>query len=146
MSTSTVVSDRAFRATPPASLAKCGDIVFPILRVVVGLLFALHGAQKLFGVLGGDMQPFLSQPWVGGVIELAGGALIALGLFMRPAAFLSSGTMAVAYVQFHWQGALDERFFPIVNHGELAVVYSFLFLYFACVGAGRYSLDARRQA
>lgn len=130
-------------------LSKYGDVVFAILRVVVGLLFALHGAQKVFGVLDGTVPPFLSQKWIGGAIELVGGVLIAIGWWTRPAAFLSSGTMAVAYIQFHWKGALDERFLPIVNRGELAVVYAFLFLYIACVGAGRWSVDAhlgRRRA
>lgn len=125
-------------------LEKYADIVFLVMRVVVGLLFAVHGAQKLFGILDGHVQDFPSQAWIGGLIELAGGVLIAIGLFTRPAAFLSSGTMAVAYIQFHWKGALDERFFPVVNQGELAVVYAFLFLYIACVGAGRFSLDARQ--
>ncbi len=87
-----------------------------------------------------------TQAGVGGVIELVCGIAIALGLFTRLAAFLASGTMAVAYIQFHWKGELDQRFFPIVNQGELAVVYCFLFLYMACRGAGRFSLDARRGA
>ena len=121
------------------------DLAFAAMRIVVGLLFAVHGAQKMFGVLGGHVASFPSQVWFGGAIELVGGVLIAVGLCTRAAAFLSSGTMAVAYIQFHWKGAFDDRFFPVVNHGELAVVYAFLFLYIACVGAGRYSLDARRR-
>lgn len=127
------------------SLQKYGDVVFAVTRVVVGVLFAIHGAQKLFGILNGHEQAVLSQKWIGAVIELVGGALIAVGLFARPAAFLSSGTMAVAYIQFHWKGALDERFWPMVNKGELALVYALLFLHIACVGAGPYSLDARRR-
>lgn len=127
------------------SLSKYADVVFAIMRVVVGILFAIHGAQKLFGVLGGDVQPFLSQKWIGGAIELVAGAMIAVGLYTRLAAFIASGTMAVAYIQFHWKGAMDDRFFPVINHGELAVVYAFLFLYIACVGGGRFSLDGRRR-
>lgn len=126
-------------------LSKYRDLAYAILRVVVGLLFAVHGAQKIFGVLDGSIPPVMSQKWIGGAIELVAGVLIAIGLFTRPAAFLSSGTMAVAYVQFHWKGALDERFFPVVNRGELAVVYAFLFLYMACVGGGPYSVDGRRR-
>lgn len=129
---------------PMGFLARYGEIVFLILRVVVGLLFVTHGAQKLFGVLHATTQPAWSQAWIGGVIELVGGALVALGLFTRPAAFLVSGTMAVAYCQFHWKGAFDERFFPVINQGELALVYALLFLQIACVGGGRHSLDAMR--
>jgi putative oxidoreductase len=125
------------------TLGGYSDLAFVALRVVVGLLFAIHGAQKMFGVLGGHVPSFPTQIWFGGAIELVGGALIAVGLGTRAAAFVSSGTMAVAYTQFHWKGAFDERFFPVVNQGELAVVYAFLFLYIACVGAGPYSLDAR---
>lgn len=113
------------------------------LRIVTGFLFAQHGAQKLFGVLTTRAPvELMSQAGLGGVIELIGGALIALGLFTRPAAFLSSGTMAVAYAQFHWKFAMDERFLPIVNHGELSVVYCFVFLWLAMRGGGPASLDA----
>jgi len=75
------------------------------------------------------------------VIELVCGVLIAVGLFTRIAAFLASGMCAVAYIQFHWKGALDGNFFPIVNKGELAVLYSFVFLFFAVRGAGAVSID-----
>ena len=129
--------------TASGLLGNFSDLAFVALRVVVGLLFAVHGAQKMFGVLGGHVPAFATQIWVGGAIELVGGVLIAIGLFTRVAAFVSSGTMAVAYTQFHWKGEFGERFFPVVNQGELAVVYAFLFLYVACVGAGPYSLDAR---
>lgn len=107
-------------------------IAFVALRIVSGLMFACHGAQKILGVLTDrpTAEPF-SQIWVGGVIELVGGLLIAVGLLTRPFAILASGTMAVAYIQFHWKGALDSGFFPAVNGGELAVVYCFLFLYVA---------------
>jgi len=112
------------------------------LRIVAGFAFALHGVQKVFGELTSRSPPEVgSQMWFGGVIELVGGALIALGLFTRPAAFLASGTMAVAYVQFHWKGQLGAGLLPIVNGGELALVYSFLFLWFAIRGAGGGSLD-----
>jgi len=116
---------------------------YTALRIVTGCMFAMHGLQKVFGVLTTHAPvELLSQKGLGGVIELVGGALIALGLFTRPAAFLSSGTMAVAYIQFHWKFAMGAQFLPIINDGELSVVYCFLFLLFAVRGAGPASLDA----
>ena len=120
------------------------------LRIVSGAMLACHGAQKLLGWFHSHGQPAAwSQLWFGGIIELVCGVLIAIGLFTRPAALLASGTMAVAYFQFHWKvqdgGALsDERFLPIVNGGELAVVFCFVFLVFALSGPGALSLDGRR--
>ncbi|MGE0869134.1 MAG: DoxX family protein [Kofleriaceae bacterium] len=111
------------------------------LRVIAGVMFAFHGAQKMFGLFGKAAVTFGSQKWFGGIIELVCGLLIAVGLFTRSAAFLASGTMAVAYFQFHWKLQAGDRFWPIVNGGELAVVYCFLFLFIAARGAGRYSLD-----
>ena len=116
--------------------------VYVILRALVGVLLAFHGMQKVFGLLAEQQPPVMSQLWVGGVIELAAGAFIAAGFFTRWAAFLASGTMAVAYFQFHWKFQFDANFFPAVNHGELAVIYCFVFLYVACKGAGRWSVDA----
>ncbi len=114
------------------------------LRIVAGAMYACHGAQKLFGVFGGHVLPTGSQLWIGGVIELVAGTLIAIGLFTRPAAFLASGTCAVAYFQFHWKLQLgDLKFLPIVNVGELAVLYCFLFLVIAIRGAGDFSIDRR---
>jgi putative oxidoreductase len=81
--------------------------------------------------------------WFGGIIELVAGLLIAVGLFTRCAAIVASGTMAVAYVQFHWRFDFGSHFFPVVNKGELALVYSFLFLYIAFRGPGKWSVDAR---
>jgi putative oxidoreductase len=124
------------------SLERYADVGLLVMRAVTGLLFMTHGAQKILGVLGGHHPALGSQLWVGGVIELLGGALIALGLFTRPAAFLASGTMAVAYVQFHWKLETGRSFFPVINKGELAVVYAVVFLYLVFAGAGRYSLDA----
>lgn len=109
---------------------------YALLRIISGSLFAVHGAQKVFGILGRTRPDLLSQMGVGGVIELVGGVLIALGIGTRGAAFLSSGTMAVAYVQFHWKFELGERFLPAVNRGELAVIYAVVFLFIACRGAG----------
>jgi putative oxidoreductase len=116
--------------------------LYATLRIVVGALFAFHGVQKLFGV----HAPFVPRPgsqlWVGAIIELVGGALIAAGLFTRPAAFLAAGQMAVAYFQFHWKLALgDGMWLPAVNKGELAVIYCFLFLLIAARGSGLASLS-----
>lgn len=118
------------------------EAAYAALRIVSGLAFAFHGVQKLFGVLSDHQPPMFSQIWVGGVIELVAGLLIALGLFTRYAAFLASGTMAVAYTQFHWKFQLDQNFFPTINKGELALIYAFVFLFIACRGPGRASLDS----
>lgn len=126
-------------------LAPLTENVYAALRIVVGLLFAFHGVQKVFGVMSEFQPPVGSQLWIGGVIELVTGLLIAAGLLTTWAAFLASGTMAVAYAQFHWKFAFGSAFFPGVNKGELAVVYAFLFLFIACRGAGRASIDARLQ-
>lgn len=123
-------------------------IAWTALRVVTGLLFSVHGMQKVFGWYAVHPQPPLfSQLGLGGVIEVVTGLLMALGLFTRPAAFLASGTMAVAYIQFHWKFQFaDGAWLPLLNHGELSVVYCFLFLYMFAVGGGPWSLDAKRQA
>lgn len=115
-------------------LAPHAGRVYVLLRLVVGVLFAFHGAQKVFGYLAEAPKEMFTQLWIGGVIELVTGTLIAIGLFTRWAAFFASGMMAVAYIQFHWKFALDESAWPGVNKGELAVVYCFLFLFIACQG------------
>jgi putative oxidoreductase len=120
--------------------------VYAILRVVAGLMFSLHGMQKLFGWMAGEVQPMGGQMWVGGVIELTCGLLIAIGLFARPAAFLASGTMAVAYFQFHWKlNMADSMWSPAANHGDAAILYCFLWLLVLVRGAGPYSLDAKMR-
>jgi putative oxidoreductase len=114
------------------------------LRIVAGLCLSFHGMQKVLGLLG-TRQELGSQLWIGGVIELVCGLLIALGLLTRWAAFLASGTMAVAYIQFHWKLAFAEfKWLPAINKGELAVIYCFLFLYLAGRGGGPVSIDERR--
>lgn len=117
--------------------------VLAALRIIVGLLFVCHGAQKVFGAFGG-VPPGTPGPikWTAGLIELIGGALIAIGLFTRPAAFVASGLMAAAYFMAHAGGG----FFPIVNHGELAVVYCWLFLYLAAAGPGAWSVDGAMKS
>ncbi|RJO66300.1 MAG: DoxX family protein [Myxococcales bacterium] len=120
------------------------EIVYALLRIVAGLMFSFHGIQKLFGVLT-DFQPAIgTQAWFGAIIELVAGFAIAAGAFTVWAAFLASGTMAVAYTQFHWKLDFGAQFFPTVNKGELALLYSFLFLFIACRGGGKWSFDRRR--
>jgi putative oxidoreductase len=135
---------RSGPASDPLSrfLAPWTEHVYAMLRVITGIAFLFHGLQKLFGVLSDSRPPVGSQAWFGGVIELSAGAAIAAGLFTAWAALLASGEMAVAYIQKHWKLAFDESFFPIVNKGELALVFCFLFLFIACRGGGRWSLDA----
>jgi putative oxidoreductase len=117
-------------------LGRYSEIAYTVLRVVAGLMFAVHGAQKLFGFLGGQQMPLGSMFGVAGVIEFVGGLLIAIGLFTSWAAFIASGEMAVAYFTVHAKAG----FWPILNKGELAVLYCFLFLYIACRGGGRYGV------
>lgn len=125
-------------------LGKFSPQIYALVRIVAGLLFAQHGAQKLFGLLGGfgdgGTAPLFSIMGLAGVIEFFGGILIALGLLCSWAAFLASGQMAVAYFRVH----APRGFFPIQNEGELAMLYCFLFLYIASRGAGVWSLDGLR--
>jgi len=113
---------------------------YALLRIVSGLNFAVHGSQKILGLFGGPIEHFPSQIWVGGIIELFCGLATALGIKTRWAAFLVSGTMAVAYIQFHWRLRLGLMFIPTLNKGELALVYCFLFLYLATQGNGCWSV------
>lgn len=127
-------------------LAKYGDQAYALLRIVAGLMFAFHGMQKIFGILNAMPQPPVgSQIWIGGMIELLGGLLVALGFQTRWAAFLTSGTMAVAYFQFHWKFQLGSAFFPAINKGELAALYCFVFLVIACRGGVAWCLDKREE-
>lgn len=126
-------------------LSRFEPVAFAALRIVSGICFSLHGAQKLFGIMGGQTHPIGSQLWIGAVIELTTGALIAVGWFARPAAFLASGTMAVAYLQFHWKLRFDDGLWsPLTNKGELALLYSFVWLYIVARGAGRFALRPSR--
>lgn len=118
-------------------LGKYSNFFYALMRIVTGALFACHGAQKLFGVLGGTKQTATLMV-AAGVIEFVAGILIAVGLFAGYAAFIASGQMAVAYFTQHYPAG----FWPIVNRGELAVLYCFVFLYIASRGSGTLSLDA----
>lgn len=115
-----------------------------LLRVVTGLLFLAHGTQKIldFPAPPGWEVATFSLPWIAGVMEIVGGTLFVLGLFVRPVAFILSGLMAFAYFIAH----AGQSFYPLLNGGELAALYSFVFLYFVFAGAGRWSLDAQRVA
>jgi putative oxidoreductase len=119
-------------------LGKYSDVCYGLMRIVLGLLFACHGAQKLFGLFGGIGAAASPRMTAAGVIEFFGGMLIALGLWAGYAAFIASGEMAVAYFMVHAPGG----FWPIVNKGELAVLYCFVFLYVASKGSGSLSFDA----
>ena len=118
-------------------LARYSERIYAVMRVVIGILFACHGAQKLFGVLGGQSQ--LANPILlaAGIIEFVGGGLVALGLWASYAAFVASGEMAVAYMAVHARGG----FWPVINRGELALLYCFVFLYMASRGSGPFSVD-----
>ena len=113
--------------------------VYALMRVVFGFLFIFHGLQKIFGIFGGRTAELLSLRGLAGVIELVAGALIMIGWFTRPAAFIASGEMAVAYFLSHYPAG----FWPIQNRGELAALYCFAFLYIAARGAGPFSVDKR---
>ena len=115
--------------------------IYTLLRIASGLLFAAHGAQKLFGALGGRPAELVSQMGLAGVIEFIGGLMIALGLFTSPVAFLASGQMAVAYFQAH----APRGMWPIINGGELAALFCFVFLYVAAAGSGKWSIDSIRK-
>ena len=118
-------------------LSSLEPYAFAALRIVAGFLFLCHGAQKLFGAFGGPQAIHVPLMLVAGIVEFGGGILIILGLFTRVAAFIACGEMAVAYFKQH----LPHGFFPIVNKGELAVLYCFLFLFIACHGAGKFGID-----
>jgi putative oxidoreductase len=119
-------------------LGRHAERIHALFRFVAGVLFACHGAQKLFGAFGGQVMTSDPMLLVAGVIELVGGLMIAVGLLTSWAAFIASGEMAVAYFVAH----APRGFWPIVNKGELAVLYCFAFLYIAARGSGPYSADA----
>jgi putative oxidoreductase len=109
---------------------------YALLRIVAGLLFLFHGLQKLFGMYGGQTAELVSLRGLAGVIELVGGAMIMIGLYTSPAAFIASGQMAFAYFMSHQ----PQAFWPIQNRGELAALYCFVFLYISTRGSGPLSV------
>jgi putative oxidoreductase len=124
-------------------LQKIADHAYALMRIVTGVMFMFHGIQKLFGVLSEFQPPVGSQLWIGGIIELLGGLAVMLGFQTRAAAFLCSGMMAVAYVQFHWKFQFGPQFFPAINKGELAALYCVVFFLIACRGGVKWCLDKR---
>jgi len=108
-----------------------------ILRIVSALIFMAHGTQKILGFPAGASPEMFSLSWIAGMLELFGGALLVLGLFIRPVAFVLSGLMACAY----WIAHAPKSFFPVLNGGDAAILYCFVFLYFVAAGGGVWSLD-----
>lgn len=117
-------------------LGRYADAIYALLRFVAGFMFMFHGLQKHFGAFGGQVQPAGSLAWFAGTIELVCGILIMIGLLASWAAFLASGTMAVAYFMVHQPMGT----WPVQNQGELAALYAFVFLYIAARGSGPFSV------
>jgi putative oxidoreductase len=122
------------------ALSVFAPYAYAILRIIAGLLFVCHGGQKVFGWFGGEPVPLGSLFGAAGIIEIASGLLITVGLFTSYAAFIASGEMAVAYFMSHF----PKSFWPIENGGEQAVLFCFIFLYMATQGSGIWSIDVAR--
>jgi putative oxidoreductase len=122
-------------------LGRFSPQLYALMRIVVGLLFACHGAQKLFGVLGGHQVALASKFGLAGIIEFFGGLMIAIGFLTGTAAFIASGEMGFAFFTQHFPQGLV----PIQNGGELAVLYCFVFLYIASRGVGIWGVDKRTR-
>lgn len=118
-------------------LEKLQPYTLLLLRITAGFMFWQHGLQK-FGMLEGRLREFPDLTWFAGVLEIAGGPLLMIGLWTQPLAFLLSGQMAVAYFRAHAPGG----FWPILNGGEPAFLFCFIFLFLATTGAGRFSVDS----
>jgi putative oxidoreductase len=113
--------------------------VLSILRIVAALIFMEHGTSKLLGFPPSAHSPEMwTLSWIAGLLELVGGALLVVGLFTRPVAFVLSGEMAAAY----WMAHAPQGFFPVANGGDAAILYCFVFLYLVFAGPGPWSLDA----
>jgi putative oxidoreductase len=125
------------------ALTRQAPLILGILRIVAGLLFLEHGTQKLFGFPPGEHAGVAigTLPWIAGLLEVALGALITIGLFTRPAAFIASGEMAVAY----WMAHAPQDPFPANNGGDAAILFCFVFLYLVFAGAGALSVDTSRR-
>ena len=124
------------------TFAKFTPMAHAALRIMTGLLFLEHGSGKIIGFpAGGPAPPLFSLFGFSGMLELVGGALIVLGLFTRPVAFVLAGEMAVAYFMAH----MPKGFFPMLNGGDAAILFCFIFLYFTAAGGGIWSVDAQRK-
>jgi len=141
----TARSNAPHSARATVKYISCAPRFLSALRIVAAFMFMLAGTSKLFsfpaGMPGGGTVPLLSQVGIGGLLEVVGGALLLVGLFTRPVAFVLAGEMAVAYFQFHF----PKSFWPTVNQGVPAVLYCFVFLYLSAAGAGPWSIDALRR-
>lgn len=136
----TTLTPGSATTTTADGLSRYAPHALAALRIVAALLFMAHGTQKLFGFPappGGGYPAVFSLLWFGGVMELVGGALVLLGLFTRPVAFLLSGEMAVAYWMFH----APRNFYPVLNGGDASILYCFVFLLLVFAGPGKWSLD-----
>ena len=142
MTTASIDTTTETAATTTATWA---PRLLSVFRIVVGLLFMAHGLVKLFGFPAGaepGQVPLATIYGAAALLETFGGGAIVLGLFTRPVAFVLSGMMAVAYFMAH----APQGFYPVLNGGELAIIYSFAFLYFSAAGPGPWSIDAKRAA
>jgi putative oxidoreductase len=128
----------------PAFLVDWSPRLLSVLRIMAALLYMAHGTQKLLGfppmAAGRPMPDLLTLQGISGILELVLGLLLALGLFTRPAAFVASGHMAFAY----FIGHAPRNFFPVLNNGDAAILFCFVFLYLSAAGPGPWSLDAMR--
>ncbi|WP_342148625.1 DoxX family protein [Methylorubrum sp. SB2] len=121
--------------------ARFAPQMLSVLRIVSALIFVAHGTQKILGFPASSMNPAMfSLPWIAGVLELVGGALLLIGLFSRPVAFVLSGEMAFAY----FIGHAPKSLYPALNGGDAAILYCFVFLYIVFAGPGPWSVDAQR--
>ncbi|MCU4181716.1 DoxX family protein [Bosea sp. BH3] len=126
------------------SLSRFSPYALALLRIFTALSFISHGTQKIFGFPvppSWGMPGMFSLPWIAGVLEIVGGTLILIGFMTRPAAFVLSGLMAFAY----WMAHGSKGFYPLLNGGEAAMLFSFIFLYIATVGPGAFALDSRKR-
>jgi len=137
---SSLPASQASTTSPAAPLKRVAPYVLSVLRIMAALLFLEHGLSKFFGFPARTMDaPVLfDMEWFAALIEFGGGILLTLGLFTQPVALIMSGEMAIGYFLFH----ASQGFYPYLNHGELAIMYCFVFLYFVFAGAGPWSLDA----
>lgn len=125
------------------NLSRWAPYALGLLRIVAALIFFEHGTQKLFGfpMRPGAAPAMLTLPWIAGVLEVVGGAMLILGFWVRPTAFVLSGLMAAAY----WIAHAPRSIYPLLNGGDAAILYCFIFLYLVFAGGGAFALDNRRK-